>query len=165
VDLLLSDLVRTSSGDFDSSKVTLKLDGVNVTSQAQIRAGMTHPASRATILYQPTADLTLGTHQVQFTYPGVSGPMTETWNFSAANIMCGTGTTALSSEATAPIGADQPPSDERVYADAPATGSSMGTESTQSEGTAATATAPVTSETWQRLPHPGLFSVVLGSTP
>jgi hypothetical protein len=120
VDLLLTDLVRTASGSFDASKVTLRLDGVNLTSQAQIRVGLTSPASRATILYQSTADLTLGTHQVQFTYPGVSGPMTQTWNFTAANITCGTTLTMGAAEPTASIGAEQPSSVSRELTSAAA---------------------------------------------
>jgi hypothetical protein len=125
VDLLLSGLVRTASGGFDLSKVTLKLDGVNVTSQAQIRVGMTDPASWATILYQPTADLTLGTHQVQFTYPGVSGPLTATWNFSSANITCGTTLTMGAAEPTASIGAEQPSSVSRELTSATASDGSV----------------------------------------
>jgi hypothetical protein len=133
VDLAISAPMRTASGSFNASKVTLKLDGVTVTGQAQTRVGMTSPASWATILYQPTADLTLGTHQVQFTYPGVSGPLTATWNFSSANITCGTTLTMGAAEPTASMEATQAQSGSREFTSAAAPDDSVSVEPAQAE--------------------------------
>lgn len=87
VDLILTNLVRTS-GSFDPSKITLTLDGTDVTLAAAIRQTATSPASRATILYTPPANLALGVHQVVLTYPSPAGPQTRTWSFTAAGIVC-----------------------------------------------------------------------------
>jgi predicted outer membrane repeat protein len=114
VELILAALVRTPAGAFDASKVTLKLDGGNVTSQAQIRVNLTSPANRATILYTPPVDLVLGTHQAQFIYPGVSGLQTATWNFTAANMACGTTLTMSPAEPAASDETQQQASAERI---------------------------------------------------
>ena len=90
VDLLLADLVRTAGGAFNKNTVMLKLDsGSNLINQARIRVTLSDPATHATILYVPGVDLDPVSHQVEFTYPGVSGPLTQTWSFTAADIACG----------------------------------------------------------------------------
>jgi hypothetical protein len=131
VELILAALVRTPAGAFDASKVTLKLDGGNVTSQAQIRVNLSSPANRATILYTPPVDLALGTHQAQFIYPGVSGLQTATWNFTAANMACGTTLTMSPAEPAASDEAQEQAPAERVLTSAQATDSSLGTKATE----------------------------------
>jgi inhibitor of cysteine peptidase len=95
VRLLLTDLVRTSGGAFDPSKVTLTLDnGGNLIGSAAISQTLTQPASHALILYTPPGDLPLGKRTVRFTYPTPTGTLTRTWNFTA-----GTGACTTSAEA------------------------------------------------------------------
>lgn len=90
VSLYLSDLVRTAGGSFDPSKITLTLDGTDVTLAATIFQTMTQPASRATMLYTPPSDLALGPHQAALTYPSTAGSQTYTWSFTVASVLCTT---------------------------------------------------------------------------
>jgi hypothetical protein len=90
VSLYLSDLVRTAGGAFDPSKITLTLDGTDITSAATIFQALTQPASRATILYTPPSDLALGPHQAALTYPSTARSQTYTWSFTVASVLCTT---------------------------------------------------------------------------
>jgi glucose/arabinose dehydrogenase len=89
-DLLLTDLVR-NAGSFDPSKVTLTLDGADMTLSASSLETMDYPASHASISDTPLSDLTLGAHQAKLIRPSAIGPLTTVWNFTVASIPCPTG--------------------------------------------------------------------------
>ena len=129
VDLLLTGMVRTAGGSFDPSKVTLKLDGNPVTHLAQITQSGSFPASRASVLYTPPANLDAGLHQVQFLYPSPVGTQTRTWNFTAASIACGTTLTSSPAEPTALDETQPQNSAERILTSAPAEDLSAGGKS------------------------------------
>jgi hypothetical protein len=89
VKIFLSDLTRNTNGTFKSSAVTFKLDGGNILNLSTIRVPQTSPNAWAYIMYRPSANLATGSHTVVFTHPEVSGTVTDTWTFTAANIACG----------------------------------------------------------------------------
>jgi hypothetical protein len=85
--LRLTDAMRLN-GAFDVSKVTLTLDGVDILSKITMAAPMNYPQSQVTLSFVQSTPLALGAHQVRFTYPAPTGPVTLTWNFTVANIAC-----------------------------------------------------------------------------
>jgi hypothetical protein len=98
VRLGLSGWVRTASGAFDPSKVTLTLDGEDRTATATISQSASSPASHAKLLYTPSTNLQAGSHQVRFIYPSPAGEEVRTWSFNAAGTTC---TTSAPQEASA----------------------------------------------------------------
>jgi hypothetical protein len=102
VKIFLSDLTRNAGGVFNPSTVTFKLDGGNVLNLSSIRVPQTRPNVWAHIMYQPSVLLSLGPHTAVFTHPEVSGTVTDTWTFTAADIACAPPTllSALAEEQT-----------------------------------------------------------------
>lgn len=88
VNLMLAPLVRLPSGAFNPAAVTLKLDNVVHTNEARITQTASQPATQATILYTPPANLSAGTHQGSFIYPSTGGPVTYSWYFTVVNAAC-----------------------------------------------------------------------------
>lgn len=86
-DLILTDATR-KDGAFDPSTVALTLDGTDITSAAVMRQNLTSPASRVTLLYTPPADLPLGEHRADLTFPTATGTTTVTWNFTIVDVPC-----------------------------------------------------------------------------
>jgi hypothetical protein len=119
VDLLLTNSLRTN-GSFDPSKITLKLDGTDVTGSASSLQTMTSPASLGSVFYTPLTVLALGVHEVELTYATASGPLTLQWSFTVAAIPCPTGGTHASElEKTSPSSAPDVPSADRRVIDIP----------------------------------------------
>jgi hypothetical protein len=115
VDLLLTNWLRTN-GSFDLSKISLLLDGTDVTSLASSLQTMTSPASFARVLYTPATNLASGTHQADLTYLTASGPRTLKWSFTVAGMACPpeSGTHGPESGETPPYSSpDTSPADRR----------------------------------------------------
>ena len=87
VDLFPTDAMR-KDGSFDPGSIRLALDGRDVTAALTIRANLTFPVSRVSLMYVPAAELTLGLHRVEFTYATAAGTATLAWSFSVADIPC-----------------------------------------------------------------------------
>lgn len=98
--LTLSDLTRGVDGNLDLSSIKFELDGQDVTSLTSVQSTPVLPATRATIQYQPTTDLSLGAHPLAFTYPTVDGPVTIYWEIKVRSIAC---TNALLAPAMAEV--------------------------------------------------------------
>jgi hypothetical protein len=169
VRLLLSDLVRTPGGRFDPSKVVLELDGSDVTGLAAVSETLVQPASAATMLFQPTSDLALGSHHAAFTYPTGVGSTTLGWDFTAANIGC-------EGALATPTGTANTSISEGLRAQA--TTAAQGSQGERSPSTAAAAAAPSSTQTalprraveipmqlFRGIPHPGLYRLMVGSAP
>jgi hypothetical protein len=88
VKVLLAALVRTPAGGLDPSTISLELDNVVRTSEAQISQSMSFPASHATVLYTPPGNLSAALHHGAFTYPSPGGTITYEWNFNVTNVIC-----------------------------------------------------------------------------
>jgi hypothetical protein len=88
VNLILSDLTRNLNGAFNASSVTFTLDGGPVLNLSTIRVQQTAPHNSVHIVYKPSTNLSLGSHRAEFMHPEESGPITDTWSFTAANIAC-----------------------------------------------------------------------------
>lgn len=88
VKLLLTDMVRTPTGEFDPSTISLKIDGVDVTGLARITVNQTFPASEATILLTAATDIPLAYHDATLTYPSPTGPQTYAWGFTSVFMAC-----------------------------------------------------------------------------
>jgi hypothetical protein len=88
----LNDAMR-KAGSFDPATVVLAVDGKNVTQDAQFLGTMTFPQSQVSLTYTPKVALSLGAHQVSFTYPGARGPSTLAWSFTVVAGSCPVGIT------------------------------------------------------------------------
>ena len=88
VDLLLTDDTRTANGDLDASTFLLRLDGVNVTSQAATRVQSTSPAARVELMYTPPA-LAAGAHSASFRYDDLGRTVNVNWSFTVEDAGCG----------------------------------------------------------------------------
>jgi hypothetical protein len=106
--LYLTALMR-KDGSFDPATVVLTLDGQVVTQLASILQTETHPANEACVLYTPPSDLALGAHQATFTYSAGSGPVTQIWNFTVANLTCPSSPPHSAAPGAATLAAMEPP--------------------------------------------------------
>jgi CSLREA domain-containing protein len=179
VTLLLDSSLRLPSGDFNPAGVTLWLDEVNQTSQAQIAQTGSKPATHASILYTPPSDLSLGWHSAMFVFPSSGGPVQYNWPFTVLNSPCSTSAPleeplgdALGGEAPGEPSADSLASasaeaGEGITAPGDTEASSLAAADS-TESTVAPLAPVTTAEAagaWRYLPHPGLFSMLLGLRP
>jgi hypothetical protein len=179
VTLLLDALMRLPSGEFNPAVVTLKLDDVDHTSEAQVAQTGAKPATHASILYTPPSNLSVGSHTATFVFPSGGGPVTYNWYFTVPNTACpasapleaplgdassGSALTAPSTEAIEPASAD---TGEAVIPPARSTDGVVAPDGAGESAIVplAPVVAPLTSGPWRYLPHPGLFAALLGSTP
>lgn len=83
----LNDAMRRD-GVFDLATVTLTFDGNDVTQKASVSGSLTYPQSQALLIYIPPSALSVGAHQVTFTFPAAVGRKSFTWTFNVSELPC-----------------------------------------------------------------------------
>jgi CSLREA domain-containing protein len=176
--LMLDALMRLPSGDFDPASVTLKLDDVVHTGDADIAQTGAKPATHASVLYTPPSDLSPGSHKATIIFPSSGGPVTYSWFFTVTDTPCPTSApleAPVSRDASTPAltepstDAIEPASADNSEAIIPAAESTDGVLAPDGAGESAVVplsprAAPLTGGAWSYLPHPGLFKMLIGLT-
>jgi hypothetical protein len=87
VELRLTDALRRD-GVFAPERVTLRLDGNEITRLVRIGGTMDFPQGRAFLSYTPPVPLSLGQHRATLVLARPSGPSTFEWTFVVDDLPC-----------------------------------------------------------------------------